>query len=397
MLVWGTGLSALDLTESRIVADDPLESVPGGTYVRGMVWEGFTTDQLEQRLVACQMMMSRLTAEQMSILEVLDTRQVATGDGCRSLSEWVASRLDVSVETAKTLVRTMRRIGDRPDLAEALAAGEATLDRVEAVSRIPEKLGLLAHLDVAEVRYRAAQHVRISAETEAGNASERFLVLQPCLDESWWRIWGGLDGYAGAIVDKALTEAADALPPLPDGIRGDSSWRKATALYQMAAGEDPPPAQVSLFVDTGLAVSSNGEAGVVLEAGPRVGPRALETVLCDAETEVTVIDGEGTPMRYGRRSRTIPPALRRYVIQRDGGMCGADSCVSRHRLQVHHKRPWSEGGATDPENLITLCWFHHQIVVHEWGYQIYQDPATGRIRFHRPARTPRHRHRPTRG
>jgi len=36
----------------------------------------------------------------------LDARQVATGDGCRSLSEWAASRLDVSLETAKSLVRT---------------------------------------------------------------------------------------------------------------------------------------------------------------------------------------------------------------------------------------------------------------------------------------------------
>jgi hypothetical protein len=40
---------------------------------------------------------------------------------------------------------------------------------------------------------------------------------------------GRLDGYSGAIVDKALTEAADQLPPLPDGSRGTSSWRKATA------------------------------------------------------------------------------------------------------------------------------------------------------------------------
>ncbi|HET9202581.1 MAG TPA: hypothetical protein VFP67_05470, partial [Acidimicrobiia bacterium] len=76
----------------------------------------------------------------------MDYRQVATGDGCKSLSEWVASRLDVSTDTARSLVRTMRRTQDRPDLREALETG-VSFDRIEAVSRIPDRIGLLEHLD----------------------------------------------------------------------------------------------------------------------------------------------------------------------------------------------------------------------------------------------------------
>ena len=109
---------------------------------------------------------SARTAKQMAILEELDYRQVATADGCRSLSEWTTARLDIHPDTAKSLVRTMRRTVERPDLREALAAGDITFDRLEALSRIPEDVGLFGALDVAGVRREAAKRVRISSEDE---------------------------------------------------------------------------------------------------------------------------------------------------------------------------------------------------------------------------------------
>jgi hypothetical protein len=348
-----------------------------------MEWESFTTDSLEQRLVANRAQRSRLDAEDMEILEVLDLRQTASADGSRSLSEWVAARLDVSPETAKTLVWTMRRTVDRPDLREALAAGETTFDRVEAVSRIPEDVGLLEYLDVAGVHREAAKRVRVTAESEYRTAGNRFLVLQPNLDESWFRLWGGLDGYSGAIVDKVLTEAADRLPDLPDGHRPDLSWRKATALVETLISDDPPSAQVTVIVDAHHATATDAEAGVVLESGVRVGRQALQAVLCDAVTEVTARTADGRLMEYGRRQRTAPPRLKRALLAKYGFRCAADGCDSRYRLQIHHKTPWVQGGRTDQDNLIVLCWFHHQVVVHERGFHIIIH-KTGRIRFAKP-------------
>ncbi|MGH8945144.1 MAG: hypothetical protein ACRDVL_03230, partial [Acidimicrobiia bacterium] len=293
-----------------------------------MRFDQLTTDELEQLLCGDEQRVSQLRARQGWVLEELDRRQVATGDGCKNLSEWVAARLDLGLNTAKSLVRTMRRTAERPDLREALASGEVSFDRIEALSRIPEKLGLLSHLDVAGVHSEASKRVRISAEDETPASEDQFLVLQPSLDESWWRLWGGLDGYSGAMVDKALSEAADALPTLPDGSRGDSSWRKANALVQLCVSDDPPPAQVTVFVDAKEAAESQAESGVVLEAGPRVGRQALEAVLCDAVVEVTARAEDGEPMRYGRSQRTAPPALRRALIHDQGGMCAADGCTS---------------------------------------------------------------------
>lgn len=243
--------------------------------------------------------------------------------------------------------------------------------------------------DISAVRREASKRARISAESEFRSADDRFLVMQPSLDESWWRLWGGLDGPAGAIVDKVLSEAADDLPGLPDGTKGPTGWRRATALVETLISDDPPPAQVTVFVDAKHAVSTDDKAGVTLEAGPRVGRQALQAILCDADTEVTAVTEDGRYLDYGRKQRTAPPALRRALLHRYNHTCGADGCQSRRRLQIHHLTPWSQGGETNQDQLVVLCWYHHQVVVHERGFQIYFHHDRRRIRFHKPGHPPR--------
>ena len=355
------------------------------TYVLGMGVENLSIDDREQRLIADELTISRLRARQMADLAVLDTAQIATADGARSLSEWVAGRLDVSPDTAKSLVRTMRRLQDRPDLEERLAAGEVSFDRVEAVSRIPEDVGLVEYADVAGVHREATQRIRVTAPDEMRSADHRYLVMQPNLDETSWRMWADFDGYSGALIDKVLTEAADQLPDPPDGQTPGLGWRKATAMVQTLVSDDPPPAAVTVIVDAKHAAETRAEAGVVLESGSRVGQQTLQAVLCDAVVEVIARSEDGRYMDYGRRQRTAPPTLKRALLAKYGYRCAADGCHSRYRLQIHHVIPWSQGGETNQDDLIVLCWYHHQIVVHEKGYQI-NIHETGRIRFQRPDR-----------
>ncbi|HUG32931.1 MAG TPA: DUF222 domain-containing protein [Acidimicrobiia bacterium] len=352
-----------------------------------MKLERVSTDALEQQLISSERSIAQLQARQLAVLE-LDVRQIASADSARSLSEWVAARCDVGPDTAKTLVQSMRHLLDRPDLGEELAAGRASFDRVEALSRIPEDIGLMEWADVSQLRREAGRRARISAEDEFRSADDRYLVLQPSLDESRWRLWGLLDGHSGSIVDKVLTEAADQLPDLPDGGKGNRGWRRATALVECLVSDDPPPGQVSVFVDARDAAATKGETGVVLEAGSKVGRRALQAILCDADTEVIARNPAGRFMDYGRRQRTAPPALKRALLARYGFRCGADGCDSRHRLPVHHLTPWSRGGRTDQDDLVVLCWFHHHVVVHERGFEIYLHPQHGRIRFRKPPPRP---------
>ncbi|HSJ83614.1 MAG TPA: hypothetical protein VLA91_07325 [Acidimicrobiia bacterium] len=200
-------------------------------------------DTLEQLLIEEERQIARHRSRQIAALELLDHAQVTTADGARNLSEWVAARLDLGLDTSRALVRTMRRIEQRPELREALADGSASFDRIEAASKIaePDVDPLYLHLDVNGVRREAAKRARSTSVGEERTFLDRHLVMQPTLDESWWRLWGGLDGVTGAIVDLALTTAADQLPVDPT-IPGahDTAWRKATALAQICVSDNPP-------------------------------------------------------------------------------------------------------------------------------------------------------------
>lgn len=53
--------------------------------------------------------------------------------------------------------------------------------------------------------------------------------------------------------------------------------------------------------------------------------------------------------------------LRSVIFSRDSNRCQVTGCPSRLGLQAHHIRPVSEGGAHSPDNLISLCDFHHAL------------------------------------
>ncbi len=353
--------------------------------------EAMSIDAAEQTLMNAELHIARLRSIQLDALEVLDRAQVATGDGAKSLAEWVAARADVGLDTARSLVRTMRRTAERPTLRQFGHAASVTFDRIEAAARVIPRHDpdpLFTHLDIAGLIRVAARRERIDTEREARTSDDQFLILQPSLDQSWFRIWGGLDGTTGALVDEALTAAADSLPTDDPGAPKDSGWRRAMALAVICVSDQPEPTKVSVFVDAADVTGSMGESGVYLEAGPGVGRRALESLLCDSNTELIVSTDDGIPMKYGRGSRTIPPSLRRAIIHRDNNRCALDGCDSRNRLQVHHIIPWSRGGSTDPDNLLTVCWYHHHVAIHHHDLEPYRHPEHGRWRLRPSVRPP---------
>ena len=72
----------------------------------------------------------------------------------------------------------------------------------------------------------------------------------------------------------------------------------------------------------------------------------------------------------GRRTRTIPPALRRALEVRDRG-CRFPGCHTRF-CDAHHVRHWADGGETSLANTVLLCAFHHALV-HEGGWRVLWD------------------------
>ena len=200
---------------------------------------------------------------------------------------------------------------------------------------------------------------------------------------------GRLAGFAGRIVTDALAVKADTFPTQPDTVsraarRADALWAISLDSLTGSDGttiEDPtgatitePAPLLTVFIDATDAAASNGHAGVVVAAGPRVGEAAIEAILCNGVVEVTARTKDGTPLAVGRRRRVIPPQLRRFILDRDGAACTIAGCTSRYRLHVHHIVQWIDGGRSDPENLTTVCWYHHHIVIHGHGFRI--DPGS---------------------
>lgn len=101
--------------------------------------------------------------------------------------------------------------------------------------------------------------------------------------------------------------------------------------------------------------------------GTRVSSETSRRLCCDAAVVRVRESPEGEPLSVGRRSRTIPPALRRALELRDRG-CRFPGCGCRF-TDAHHVVHWADGGETSLSNCLLLCRHHHRLV-HEGGWQV---------------------------
>ena len=261
--------------------------------------ETATIGTIEQQLVADEAAIARIRSRQMVLLREVDRRQVPVASGCASLGEWVRGRLDVAPETARDLVTTATRLTELPHVEDAVVAGQVGFDRAVAVARFAGRddtsniLEEVAGFDIVGIRRRAAKRRRMTRIDDEVAFNDRYLVVEPNLDESAWRLNGRLPGFAGRIVTDALDTKADSFPAVPDGESRAARWADALwaiSLDSLCGGDgvsiDDPAPVLTVFVDANEAAGSNGEAGVVVEAGPRVGVAAIEAILCDGVIEV---------------------------------------------------------------------------------------------------------------
>jgi hypothetical protein len=122
-----------------------------------------------------------------------------------------------------------------------------------------------------------------------------------------------------------------------------------------------------------------------------VGREVIEMASCDAQVLPAVVDevsqGE-TPCESPahknstprpRASQSIPPAVRRLVMRRDGGRCRAPGCRCATFLDIHHVIPRAEGGQHDPEQMLVLCGAHHR-ALHR-GSLLIEGNATSGFHF----------------
>jgi hypothetical protein len=118
-----------------------------------------------------------------------------------------------------------------------------------------------------------------------------------------------------------------------------------------------------------------------LQHGPSLAAETARRLACDASVVKILENEKGEPLSVGRRTRTIPPGIRRALNARDRG-CRFPGCSFKRYLDGHHVKHWAHGGETSLANLVTLCRFHHRLV-HE-GRVAVQKLDDGAFRFVRP-------------
>jgi len=346
-----------------------------------MEWERVSNDEIDVAMDQFSGLAAASLARVCQLITEVDRRQTWMTDGARNLTDWVASRLRVRHPLASQLVSVSTRIAELPVLSDRFARGELSLDQVDAISRmataetetglIEEALGLSnAALDRQARRQRG-----IRPDQETSVWERRRLIRQWNLDESELRFRGNLPGIEGRILDQAIDARVDEMGPNPEtGMFDSHQTRAADALVELAAGQtsagDRPSADITVFTD---ADALDGERGISeLDNGAVISNQAAQRLACDA-TVRTVTRANGMTVGVGRRTRRIPAWLRELVHHRDGGHCQHPGCRHTRWLQIHHVQPWSQGGATDLDNLILICGFHHRFL-HEHGWHITGPP-----------------------
>jgi hypothetical protein len=84
--------------------------------------------------------------------------------------------------------------------------------------------------------------------------------------------------------------------------------------------------------------------------------------------------GPSLPLDIGYSS-TIPPGIRNAVILRDKRCRWAGGCHQpAAACEVHHVKHKANGGHTSLKDCVLLCSYHHQVVIHRWGWTLVLNP-----------------------
>ena len=155
----------------------------------------------------------------------------------------------------------------------------------------------------------------------------------------------------------ALKSAAGAEPCGKCGTRHDEPGARP----RVESGTRAERYQVMVHCDAST-LAAEGEPGRSDLDGIRVSAETSRRMACDAAVVAMVHAEDGSVLNVGRRTRTIPPHIRRALEERDRG-CRFPGCGCQF-TEAHHVKHWADGGETSLRNTVLLCRRHHR-AVHE--------------------------------
>ncbi len=239
-------------------------------------------------------------------------RSVAAVATPRSEDQWIALAKTSSARQLEARIRESRSEARRdPDQCDLLAPGA---EQAPASSPLPAP----------------APKVQVS------------FTLEPEQHARWLAIVERLRKQGHAESKEELLLAAFAALAEADCTRGQTE-------AECTRVQNAPPYQVVVYrcEDCGAARLTDGRP---------LAPAVAAQAACDCREQ-----RDGAPNRA-----SIPPALRRQVLARDGHRCQSPGCRATRFLEVHHREPRRRGGRNSAVNLVTLCAACHRLL-HEGG------------------------------
>ena len=352
--------------------------------------------------------------------------------GHRSCAHWLAFRIGIDLGAARERLRAARALVELPQISASMEQGELSFAKVRALTRVatPESEGELlelAHCSTAAQLERTVRAWRRHSrwdEQELERIRHRSRCFSVFPDEDgMYLVRGRLDPEVGAMLMRAVDAAGDALfrvatsediepkqrradavgllaeralavgfglgkgaegrraegPRAEDAVtEGNGAVAHKRAASETSADDESDEAplsgsraeryQVVLHVEAATLESDSEPGRSELEDGTRLSAETSRRLSCDASVVRLTEAPDGSVLDVGRKTRTIPPALRRALESRDRG-CRFPGCGLRF-TDAHHIKHWADGGETNLENVLLICRFHHRLV-HEEGYTVH--------------------------
>ena len=106
----------------------------------------------------------------------------------------------------------------------------------------------------------------------------------------------------------------------------------------------------TIYVSTGKASIAAGRLSKLDLDAVRSSPGVVDTLVF---SDIPVLNGADYPLDWDN--------LRDMILTRDNYECTEGDGYCDGPLQIHHIVPLSKGGPNDPDNLTTLCFYHHSL------------------------------------
>jgi hypothetical protein len=281
---------------------------------------------------------------------------------------------DLTAECAAAVAAVLDALGGKAGKEDDRTKGQRYHDalaeamrRLTAAGLLPERAGqpvkTWAHISLADLLLLDGDSALQEEWTERVRA--RWAARRAAASETGASDGAWLDGDAAAAI------ACDAaMAPIVTGDINvdalDDLVRLCVELDRLRQDGDPRPGTTAAWAAVEQAVI--GKAVDLLS-----GPGGLASFLRRRELGAR-LGGPSLPLDIGY-AESVPAGIRNAVLLRDRHCQWAGGCTQpAGACEVHHTKHKANGGKTSVKDCVLLCPFHHQIVIHRWGWTLVVNP-----------------------